>query len=221
LSDEKPDIASEIEEDLRTVWQRLSLKQLRWVLVVVVLVITAAFGGLKTAQHVTLISFGQTYTAGGVRVTPHSVSVTDHRIGLPRLSPECRYLVLTATIQNIAKESIPFPIGGGSTNGDDADSCAPEKLRDTELFQVTGIPTQFWGTFRGNESIIVPSIESGFTYDYSVAWAVSLADLRRHPRIVIRIHNMYSFISTFVIAHYWVGDPARYAELPISNLELS
>jgi hypothetical protein len=212
---------SEIEEEVRSVWHRLTINQLRWTIVAVILVITAGLGGLQTAHHVTSISFGQSYTAGGVRVTPHSVSLADHRAGLPPLSPDCRYLVMTATIQNIAKESIPFPISGASPTADAEDTCAPEKHRDTQMFAINGIPAQFWATFRGNETLIVPSIEPGFTYDYSVLWAVSLAELRRHPHFTIRIHNMYSFISTFVIAHYWAGDADHYAELAISNLELS
>jgi hypothetical protein len=57
---------SDTEDDQQTVWQRLSLKQLRWTALALILVVTASFGGLKTAHHVASISFGQTYTAGAV-----------------------------------------------------------------------------------------------------------------------------------------------------------
>lgn len=221
--DEKPVVDDEnttvVGDKPPTVWQRLTLKQLRWTAVAVVLVVTAAFGGLKTAHHVTPISLGQTYNAGALLVTPRSVSLGDYRVGLLHLSPECRYLVLRVTIQNTAHESVPFPLDGG-LSGDPGD-CAPHRRADTELFGLTGIANQFGATLRGKESITVPSIDAGFTNDYSVFWAVSRAELSHHPEIAIRIHKMSSFISTFVLSHRWAGDDDHYAELRISNLESS
>ncbi len=51
--------------------------------------------------------------------------------------------------------------------------------------------------------------------------SVSAADLRRHPQIVVRIYNMGSFVSTFMIAHRWAGDSDHYADLRIPNPEAS
>jgi hypothetical protein len=208
----------DIEDEQRTVWQRLSLKQLRWTALAVILVATAAFGGLQTAHHVTAISLGQTYNAGALRVTPHSVSLTDHRVGLPRLSPECRFLVLNATIQNTANESVPFPLSGALGGG--PGDCAPQKPRNNELFAITGNAGRYAAAFRGHEGIDVPSIDSGFTNDYSVVWAVSTAELRRHPDVTIRIYKMSTYVSTFIIAHRWAGDADHYAELRIPTSEL-
>jgi hypothetical protein len=221
--DEKPVVDDEnttvVEEKPPSVWQRLTLKQLRWTAVAVILVLTAAFGGLKTAHHVTPISFGQTYNAGAMLVTPHSASLTDHWIGLPRMSPECRYLVLKVTIQNTTHESVPFPLQGALTS--DPGDCAPHHRADAELFALTGIANQFAATFRGKETIAVPSIDAGFTYDYSVLWVVSRAELSHHPVVTVRIHKMSTFISTFVLSHRWAGDDDHFAELHISNLETS
>ncbi len=223
---------SDIEEKQRSVWQRLSLKQLRWTVVATVLVVTAAFGGLQTAHHVTSISFGQTYNAGAVRVTPHSVSLADHWPGLPNLSTNiwvgfdshpqpgpCRYLVLTVTVQNTANETVPFPLEHAAAGG--ADDCARHPVRNTEMFGINGIAGQFVTAFRGHESIMVPSIEPGFTNDYSVVWVVSRAELSRHPQVTIRFYNMASYISTFLIARNWAGDSDHYAELRIPDRELS
>jgi hypothetical protein len=213
---------SDIEEEKPTVWQRLSLKQLRWTALAVVLVVTAAFGGLKTAHHVTSISFGQTYTAGAVRVTPRSVSLTDHWVGLPdqerldKPSP-CHYLVLAVTIQNTANESVPFPLPGVFGMPDDCTT----RFSSTEMFGIAGVANRYGATFRGHESIIVPSIEPGFTNDYSVLWAVSRADLNRHPQISIRFNDMHPFISTFLIATRWAGDADHYAELRFPSPEMS
>lgn len=210
---------SDIQEDTKSVWQRLSLKQLRFTLVGVALVLTAAFGGLKTAHHVTSISFGQTYNAGAVLIDPHSVSIVDHVKGLTSLSSECRYLVLHATIQNTANESVPFPLQGLVSGS--SDDCAPHSVRDTEMFGIGGIAGRFAGTIHGHESIPVPTIEPGFTNDYSVVWVVSQAGLKHHSPITIRFNKMYQYVSTFLIAHRWSGDPDHYAELRIPNLELS
>jgi hypothetical protein len=216
VDDEETTVA---EEKQPTVWQRLSLSQLRWTAAALIVVVTAAFGGLKTAHHVTPISFGQTYNAAALLVTPHSVALTDHWVGMSHLSPECHYLVLKVTIQNTAHESVPFPLDGGVAG--QADDCAPHRRPDTELFGLTGIANQFAATFRGKESITVPSIDAGFTNDYSVLWAVSRAELSRHPEITVRIHKMSSFISTFVLSHRWAGDADHFAELRIPNLESS
>jgi hypothetical protein len=227
LSDIEPDV----EAEKKTVWQQLTLKQLRWTVLAVIVAITAAFGGLKSAQHVTHISFGQTYTAGAVRITPHSVSFVDKFADMPNLSTNswnfdqpgqpgpCRYLVLAATIQNTAKESIDLPLPGIVTGK--ADDCGPRTKKDIDMFGITGIDGHYVGTYRGHETITVPSIDPGFSYDYSVLWVVSRAQLQRHPQISIHFYNMSQYISTFLIAKRWQGDPNHYAELRIPDQESS
>jgi hypothetical protein len=188
---------------------------------------------LQTAHHVTSVSLGQTYTAGAVRITPHSVSFADEWPGMPDLSTDayvdfdkpqqpgpCRYLVLSVTIQNTAKESIPFPIP--SAKGGRADDCAPAtRLQGMEMFGISGIAGRYATIFRGHESIPAPTIEPGFTNDYSVLWAVSRPESKRHPDISIRFHKMYQYYSTFLIARFWAGDTEHYGELRIPASELS
>ncbi len=219
MSDNEPDIKPDLEEELLSVWQRLSLKQLSWIFVAVVMVITAAFGGLQTAHHVTPVSFGQTYDDGPLRITPHSVAITDHRAGLVPLSSECRYLVLNATIQSTADDSVPFPLPGILRGA--ASDCAPHTVGQTQMFGIAGIAGQFAATFRGHDSLAIPSIEPGFTYDYSVVWVVSQADLRRHPQVSINFYRMEEFVSAFRIDRFWTGDADHYGELRITDLESS
>jgi hypothetical protein len=226
LSDTEDEKQAVTEGQQQTVWQRLSLKQLRWTALALILVVTAAFGGLETAHHVTPISFGQTYTAGAVRITPHSVSLTDHWVGLPdqeRLwddkPAQCHYLVLTVTIQNDAKETVPFPLTGAIAGM--PDDCTARKVENPQMFDMIGATNRYATTFRGREKISVPTIEPGFTNDYSVVWAVSRADLKLHPQISIRFNNMYQYISTFLIARSWAGDADHYAELRFPTPEMS
>lgn len=200
----------------QTVWQRLSLKQLRWTVLALILVVTASFGGLNTTHHVTPISFGQSYSAGALTVTPHAVSLVDHFVGMPRMAPQCRLLVLKVTIQNTAHETVPFAtpdvVAGAPSD------CDKHTTADTESFGLTGIANKLGATFRGHEVIPVPSIDAGFTYDYSVVWVVSRAESAHHPEVTIRFYKMASFISTFVLSHRWGGDADRYGELRIPNL---
>jgi hypothetical protein len=219
LSDNEPDIKPDLEEELLSVWQRLSLKQLSWIFVALVMVITAAFGGLQTAHHVTPVSFGQTYDDGPLRIIPHSVAITDHRAGLVPLSSECRYLVLNATIQSTADDSVPFPLPGILRGA--ASDCAPHTVGRTQIFGIAGIAGQFAAIFRGHESLAIPSIEPGFTYDYSVVWVLSQAELRRHPQISINFYRMEEFVSAFRIDRFWTGDADHYGELRITDLESS
>jgi hypothetical protein len=226
LSDTEDEQQTVTEDQQQTVWQRLSLKQLRWTALALILVVTASFGGLKTAHHVTLISFGQTYTAGAVRVTPHSVSLTDHWVGMPNQErlwddkpAQCHYLVLAVTIQNTAKETVPFPLSGAIAGM--PDDCAPHKPKATQMFEMTGVTNRYASTFRGHEGVEVPTIEPGFTNDYSVVWAVSRADLKRSPQISIRFNDMHTFISTFLIASRWAGDADHYGELRFACPEMS
>lgn len=217
MSDNEPDRKPDIEEELLSVWQRLPLQQLIWTLLAVVMVITAASGGLQTAHHATPVSFGETYDDGPLRITPHSAAITDHRAGLVTLSSQCRYLVLKATIQSTADDSVPFP-RPGILAGNPGD-CAPHTVGQTQMFGIAGIAGQFAATFRSDESIPIPSIEPGFTYDFSVVWVVSAAELRRHPRIGIQFYRMEEFVSVFRIDRFWSGDAEHYGELRITELE--
>ncbi len=127
-----------IDDKPPSVWQRLSLKQLRWTAVALILVVTAAFGGLESAHHVTYISLGQTYNAGPVQFTAHSAALVGRPAAdMPRPSPECQYLMLRATIRNTANESVPFPRPG--VVGGSAQDCNHPARKDTEMFAMTGI----------------------------------------------------------------------------------
>lgn len=219
MSDSEPDIKSEIEEELLSVWQRLPLKQLRWTLIAVLMVSTAAFGGLQPARYVTPVSFGEAYNDGPLQITPRSVSLADWRPGLLHLSRECRYLVLDATIHSTARDSVPF-LFPGILDGKAGD-CAPQEGRDDGMFEIVGIAGQYAVTFRGHEPIAIPTIEPGFTNDYAVVFAVSHAELRRHAQISIRFHNLSQYESTFGISTGWIGDPTHFGELRVPNLEPS
>ena len=59
-------------EPLLSVWKRMSLSRIRWVPVVGALAATAAFGGLKAADHVTTVAVGQPCDDGPLSIVVHS-----------------------------------------------------------------------------------------------------------------------------------------------------
>jgi hypothetical protein len=199
------------------VWRRLSLKQLRWISVIAVFGATAAFGGLQTADYKTPLSFGETYDNGPLRITPHSVSLAREVAALPKPSPVCRYLVLVATIESVAKDSVLFPLvspGVGNAAG-----CLPRTRSPTDEFGIAGVNAGFAGAFRGHEQITSPSVEPGFTNVYRLVWMVPEAELQPHPEIAIRFYQMSESISTFRIERHWLGDQDRYGALRVTNLD--
>jgi hypothetical protein len=204
------------EQQRRGVWRGLSLKQLRWVFVVAILGATAAFGGLQTADYKTPLSLGQTYDDGPLRITTHSVSLARQAAALPRLSPACRYLVLVATIENVAKDSVVFPLAHAVIGA--PDDCAPRtQVTVPQLFGIVGVSAVFIGAFRGHEQMSSPGIEPGFTNIYRLVWVLPEAELQPHPQIAIRFHQMYQSISTFRIDRVWFSHDDRYGELRVTD----
>jgi hypothetical protein len=208
---------SQTEQQRRGVWRRLSLKQLRWVSVIAVLGVTAAFGGLQTADYKTPVSFGQTYDNGPLRITAHSVSLARQAAALPKPSPECRYLVLVATIESVANDSVVFPQGHAVLGR--PDDCAPRTRYLAEMFGITGVNASFAGAFRGHEQLASPSIEPGFTNEYRLVFVLPEAELQPHPQLAIRFYQTQEFISIFRIERLWFSDQDRYGELRVTNLD--
>ena len=96
-------------EPPRSVWKRMSLSRIRWVLVVGTLAVTAAFGGLKTADHVTAVALGQPYDDGPLNIVVHSARAVARMPEFRYAAPECQFVVVEATIENTADRSVPFP----------------------------------------------------------------------------------------------------------------
>ncbi|MDF2585209.1 MAG: hypothetical protein K0R33_3852 [Mycobacterium sp.] len=197
----------------RRVWDRLSLGHLRWIALVAILAVSAAFGGLDQAHHVKPLALGDTYTAGPLAVTAKSVTVVDYLPHLAELTPECRYLVLAVTVRNTGAESVPLqPL---STADQPEVTCRDfSPASPSNVFELVVPESTYIGAFRGSTFATVPVVEPGFTADYSVVWLLSLDRIRQNPDYVIRIYEMAAYISTFRIAKDWGRtEVVKYAEL--------
>jgi hypothetical protein len=197
----------------RRLWDRLSLGQLRWIVLVVVLAASALLGGLDRANHVTPVALGTAYAAGPLTITPQSVSLLDFLPEFADLPPDCRYLVLAAKVENTANETVPLqPVN--SSADPNADCHSDVSPSQQNVFEMQTPRANYLGVFRGPSFAAIPVVEPGFTYDYSVVWLVSASDIREDRAYAMRIYEMAAYISTFRIARDWARtEVVRYAEV--------
>jgi hypothetical protein len=207
----------------KSLWDKMSLSRLRWLFVLVLLAATAGFGGLKTADHVTPVAFGETFNDGVLLITPHSLKVASSVAtmpNLPALTPECRYLVLDVTIKNAGDVAVPLPTAGvmigKATDCQDLDS---DPVSDP--LYIAGINSGFAAAMRMRDNVTVPIAEPGFTEDFRMAWVVSQGELSSNRTISLRMPTMAHNYSTFRIARQWASDTNRYGEVTITSLEVS
>ena len=197
----------------------MPLKRLSWFAAATALAITALFGGLQRADHVTAVSFGQTYDNGPLRITPHSVTVTDQMRGFPDLPAQCRYVVMKATIVNDADREVSFGIAMAMLP---TKPCSmPHQNQDSDAFQIDGITANYVGAVRLRDGFVIPEAVPGFTEDYALVWWVPTKALKDTSGFTIRMHQMSRFISTFRIDSDWAGDASRYGALRVTNLEVT
>ena len=199
----------------RSVWKRMSLSRIQWVLVVGALATTAAFGGLKAADHVTTVPLGQPYDDGPLTIVIHSARTAATLPEFRYASPECQFVVVEATIENTADRSVPFPTADPVLPM--PKMCDGRDLAGASVVEMDGFPARFLGALRGQESIVTPTIEPGFTDDFRLVWTLPRSELAKHPRLRIRLPQQKEDISTFRIAEDWFGEGGHYGvvELPV------
>jgi hypothetical protein len=198
-----------------SVWAQMSLNRLIWVALILVLCVTAAFGGLAAVERVTPVSLGQTYDDGPLRLTPHSAELRDSVPGFEGLDETCRLLTVDVTIESVADRSVALPTAL-PIMGIAADCTGSRSAKTQDVVSVHGVPADFKGAVRLRDGQQTPAIEPGFTNEYQLVWAVPAADLADQPAISLRMPQMSEFISTFRIAESWGGDRDEYASLTLT-----
>ncbi|CAJ1509142.1 hypothetical protein [[Mycobacterium] burgundiense] len=208
---------SQPAEPRKRLWQRMTLARWRKTGVVALLAVTAAFGGLREADHVTPVALESRYDAGPLAITGHSVEVAS---GVPwlriDLAPECRFVVLDATITNNADGAAPIAeqrfLSGNADDCRDFGAPAP-----TDAVLLANLPNRYAGSFRVRDGQTVPIAEPGFTERFRLAWVVSAADLAGVSDLKFDFRNMTRGYSTFRISRQWFADEDRYGELTVAN----
>jgi hypothetical protein len=196
----------------KSVWAQMSLNRLTWVVVVIILVTTAAFGGLDTVERVTPVSLGQTYDDGPLRVTPHSAAIRASVPGMRELDQACRYLMVDVTIESVADRSVTLP-NAFPVIGTEVDCEGSKAERTQDVFSIRGVPASFKGMVRLRDGQPMPTLEPGFTNEFRLLWAVPTADLATRPEISMRMPQLSEFISTFRIVESWGADKDGYGNL--------
>lgn len=204
-------------EPPRSAWKRMSLSRIRWVLVVGALAVTAAFGGLKTADHVTAVAVGQPYDDGPLNIVVHSAKAVATMPEFRYASPECQFVVVEATIESTADRSVPFPTADPVLPT--PKMCDARDVAGTSVVEMDGFPARFIGALRGDESIVTPTIEPGFTDDFRLVWTLPPSELAKNPRLRVRLPQQKEDISTFRIAEDWFGQGNRYGVVELPALE--
>ncbi|MFA5708268.1 hypothetical protein [Mycolicibacterium sp.] len=201
----------------KRLWQRMTLARWRKTGVVAVLAVTAAFGGLQDADHVTPVALDSSYDTGGIVFTAHAVEVTST---LPwirsTLTADCRFVVLDATVENTADAAAPFPTATPIVGQPD-DCATPDEPTATDAVVLANVPNNFAGALRVRDNQTVPLTEPGFTEEIQLAWVVSSSDLDRVAELSFRFRNMSQGYSTFRISRQWLADEDRYGELTLPN----
>lgn len=187
--------------------------------VVAVLAVTAAFGGLQDADHVTPVALDATYDTGAMVFTPHSVEVASSVPWVRKPLPaECRFVVLDATVENTAGAAAPLPtaipVVGASVDCERANDPGV-----TDAVVLAGLPNMFAGALRVRDNQMVPLTEPGFTEDLRLTWVVPTSDLRQSLELTFKFRNMSHGYSTFRIARQWFTDEDRYGQLRVPNPE--
>lgn len=202
-------------EPPRSVWKRMSLSRIRWVLIVGALAVAAAFGGLKTADHVTPVALGQPYDDGPLNIVVHSARTAATMPEFRYAPTDCQFVVVEATIENTADRSVPFPTAAPVLPM--PKMCDGSDRSGTSIVEMDGFPARFIGALRGDESIVTPTIEPGFTDDFRLVWTLPRSELTKHPRLRVRLPQQKEDISTFRIAEDWFGEGSNYGvvELPV------
>ncbi len=196
----------------------MSLARWQKTAVVALLAVTAAFGGLRDADHVTPVVLGQTYDNGALSITPASVSVMSALPWLATLTPECRFIVLDATIENTGAAAVPLPTGI-SPIGKAGDCAELDASHSTDGLAIANLASRFAGALRVRDEQPVPYIDPGFTERMQLAWVVPASELDNAADIQIDLRTMTDSFSTFRISRQWIVDEDRYGRLRVANPE--
>ena len=197
----------------------LSYRQLRWFAVALVLAITAIFGGLRAADHVTPLSMTQTYDDGPLRITPLSVVTLSEAGFLEPAAPPCAYLVLRATVENVSDRVVPLPMPHAVIGFSDSDCPADARPTRDDVVSVSGVPAQYFTAFRVDDQLTFDGFDPGFTDTFDLVWSVPRAALKEKPLVQFQFPEMTDRLWRLKLAEGFFSDSERYAQMSVTLAE--
>jgi hypothetical protein len=180
---------------------RLSAPQTRRVALLLVLVATAAFGGLDTVnKQVTPFTPGQEFNDGEYSVTVERARLVDElkgTFGSPK--PGIKYLGVLITLRN--------------------DGTVPGRLRD--LLDLRGVPEKkFFGAFRFRDGSAIQTLGAGLTEKLVFAWQVPDAVAKTLQSVTIRVwKKTYTQLKVTYGGKEWIDtDDYGQVNVPVQGL---
>ena len=197
----------------------LSYRQLRWMIAVVVLGVTALFGGLRAADHVTPLAMRQTYDNGPLRITPLSVvTITEADFLLPA-APPCAYLVLRAKVENVSDRVVPLPLPHAVIGFSEKDCPTGGHSAQGDVVGISGISAQYYTAFRVRDQLTSDAFDPGFTDTFDLVWSVPRSELAKKPTVQFQFPQMTHRLWRLKLADGWFPDSERYADMPVTLTE--
>ena len=197
----------------------LSYRQLRWFAVALILGVTALFGGLREADHVTPLTLKETYDDGPLRITPLSVVTLRQADFLEPAAPPCAYLVLRAKVENVSDRVVPLPMPHAVIGFSDSDCPADAETTQGDIVSVSGVPAQYFTAFRVGDELRFDGFDPGFTDTFDLVWSVPRAALTDKPLVKFRFPEMTDRPWRLKLAEGFFSDSERYAQMSVTLSE--
>jgi hypothetical protein len=178
-----------------------SLAQIQRMFLLVVLVVTAAFGGLDTVDtRATLFKPGEEFSDGEFTVTIERARlVTELKGGghtLGPAKPGMRYLGVVATLRN--------------------DGTVPGRLRD-ELDLRDQPDQQFFGAYRNRDGSPIQTLGPGLTESVAFMWTLPETALQPGQSVTLRVwRKKYTQLMVTYGGKEWIEDLFHYGQTTVS-----
>lgn len=181
---------------------RLTAAQTRRVALLLVLVATAAFGGLDTVnKQVTPFKPGEDFNDGEYSVTIERARIVDELKGTyGKPQPGTKYLGVLVTLRN--------------------DGTVPGRLRDQ--LDLRGVPEKkYFNTFRYRDGSAIQTLGPGLTEKLVFAWQIPDSVARSLKSVTIRVwKKRYTQLMVSYGGKEWI-DTDNYGEVDVPLAEAS
>lgn len=168
---------------------RVQIKYIRHAVVVAVLAVAAAFGGLDDAPVFQTVSLGEAYSNGPLEITISSVQVGCRSDMPDKRASEGRSLVsLEATVQNLEHEDVPVH---GYLKSDVFGLEVPDSKDALKGVYVTG------------RTDAIEDVVAGATMDLMVVWEVPDEVLAKLSVLAVRVYDLQKTQRTLIPSVIW------------------
>lgn len=180
--------------------QRTQFTYIRHAVVIAVLTVAAAFGGLDSAPTFQTVRLGAAYSNGPLKITILSLTVgcrSDMPLSNQPLASNGLSLVsLEASIQNTVDEDVPID-GYDQSNVFSLDGVDPQDLDRVDSQAASQ------QVYRTGTSDAIKDIPAGFIESIIVIWTVPENILAESPTLTVRIFDLEKVQRAILPSMHW------------------